>query len=99
MAVRMVMSMVLMLMLMRLVKVRCGKLLMAHGWRVIRTGPMMPDSAGGFTGDSDITITVPLFSAVVDSWKIGPPAGAYFALSFVVRSGEIGSQLPPKFEL
>lgn len=30
------------------------KLLMQHGWRVIRTGPMMPDRAGGFTGDSNI---------------------------------------------
>lgn len=30
------------------------KLLMHHGWRVIRTGPMMPDRAGGFVGDSDI---------------------------------------------
>lgn len=30
------------------------KLLMAHGWRVIRTGPMMPDGAGGFSGDSDV---------------------------------------------
>ena len=30
------------------------RLLMQHGWQVIRTGPMMPDVVGGFTGDSDI---------------------------------------------
>lgn len=30
------------------------KLLMRHGWQVIRTGPMMPDRPGGFVGDSDI---------------------------------------------
>jgi galactonate dehydratase len=30
------------------------KLLMKHGWNVIRTSPMMPDRTGGFTGDSDI---------------------------------------------
>src|SRR5690606_11268720 len=30
------------------------KLLMQHGWTVIRTAPMMPDRAGGFVGDSDI---------------------------------------------
>jgi len=30
------------------------KLLMKHGWRVIRTGPMMLDHQGGFTGESDI---------------------------------------------
>jgi galactonate dehydratase len=30
------------------------KLLMTHGWRVIRTGPMMLDHQGGFTGESDI---------------------------------------------
>lgn len=30
------------------------KLLMEHGWRVIRTGPMMLDHQGGFTGESDI---------------------------------------------
>jgi galactonate dehydratase len=30
------------------------KLLMKHGWSVIRTSPMMPDRKGGFTGDSDI---------------------------------------------
>jgi L-alanine-DL-glutamate epimerase and related enzymes of enolase superfamily len=30
------------------------KLLMKHGWRVIRTGPMMLDHQGGFTGASDI---------------------------------------------
>jgi len=30
------------------------QLLMKHGWTVIRTGPMMPNGAGGFTGDSDI---------------------------------------------
>jgi galactonate dehydratase len=30
------------------------KLLMEHGWRVIRTGPMMLDHEGGFTGESDI---------------------------------------------
>jgi len=30
------------------------KLLMKHGWNVIRTSPMMPDRKGGFTGDSDI---------------------------------------------
>jgi galactonate dehydratase len=30
------------------------ELLMKHGWRVIRTGPMMPDREGGFTGESDI---------------------------------------------
>lgn len=29
-------------------------LLMKHGWRVIRTGPMMLDHEGGFTGESDI---------------------------------------------
>jgi galactonate dehydratase len=30
------------------------KLLMNHGWNVIRTGPMMLDHEGGFTGESDI---------------------------------------------
>jgi len=30
------------------------KLLMKHGWRVIRTGPMMPEHPGGFTSNSDI---------------------------------------------
>ncbi len=30
------------------------KLLMAHGWKVIRTAPMMPDSVGGFVDESDI---------------------------------------------
>ncbi len=30
------------------------KLLMQHGWRVIRASPMMPDSPGGFVGDSDL---------------------------------------------
>jgi galactonate dehydratase len=30
------------------------KLLMQHGWHVIRTGPMMLDHQGGFTGESDI---------------------------------------------
>ena len=30
------------------------KLLMQHGWTVIRTAPMMPDAAGGFVGDSDV---------------------------------------------
>src|SRR4026209_1956172 len=30
------------------------KLLMKHGWNVIRTGPMMLDHEGGFTGESDI---------------------------------------------
>ncbi len=30
------------------------KLLMSHGWRVIRAAPMMPNGSGGFTGDSDI---------------------------------------------
>lgn len=30
------------------------KLLMNHGWNVIRTGPMMLDHQGGFTGESDI---------------------------------------------
>ena len=30
------------------------KLLMQHGWSVIRTAPMMPDAAGGFVGDSEI---------------------------------------------
>lgn len=30
------------------------KLLMEHGWNVIRTGPMMLDHQGGFTGESDI---------------------------------------------
>ncbi|HRW50754.1 MAG TPA: mandelate racemase/muconate lactonizing enzyme family protein, partial [Caldilinea sp.] len=30
------------------------KLLMQHGWTVIRTAPMMPDAAGGFVGDSEI---------------------------------------------
>lgn len=30
------------------------KLLMAHGWSVIRTAPMMPDGAGGFVGDASI---------------------------------------------
>ncbi len=30
------------------------KLLMARGWRVIRTAPMMPDGAGGFIGETDI---------------------------------------------
>ena len=30
------------------------KLLMQHGWTVIRTAPMMPDAAGGFVGDSDL---------------------------------------------
>lgn len=30
------------------------KLLTTHGWRVIRTGPMMLDHQGGFTGESDI---------------------------------------------
>jgi galactonate dehydratase len=30
------------------------KLLMSHGWNVIRTGPMMLDHQGGFTGESDI---------------------------------------------
>lgn len=30
------------------------KLLMQHGWTVIRTAPMMPDGAGGFVGESDI---------------------------------------------
>jgi galactonate dehydratase len=30
------------------------KLLMEHGWQVIRTGPMMLDHQGGFTGESDI---------------------------------------------
>lgn len=30
------------------------RLLMAHGWSVIRTAPMMPDNTGGFVGDSDV---------------------------------------------
>jgi len=30
------------------------KLLMKYGWNVIRTGPMMLDHQGGFTGESDI---------------------------------------------
>ena len=30
------------------------KLLMQHGWSVIRTAPMMPDGAGGFVGESDL---------------------------------------------
>jgi galactonate dehydratase len=30
------------------------KLLTSHGWNVIRTGPMMLDHQGGFTGESDI---------------------------------------------
>ena len=30
------------------------KLLMQHGWTVIRTAPMMPDGAGGFVGESDL---------------------------------------------
>ena len=30
------------------------KLLMQHGWTVIRTAPMMPDAAGGFVGDTDL---------------------------------------------
>ncbi|MFZ1769640.1 MAG: mandelate racemase/muconate lactonizing enzyme family protein, partial [Caldilinea sp.] len=30
------------------------KLLMQHGWTVIRTAPMMPNRAGGFVGDSAI---------------------------------------------
>ena len=30
------------------------KLLREHGWNVIRTGPMMLDHQGGFTGESDI---------------------------------------------
>ena len=30
------------------------KLLVSHGWRVIRTAPMMPDGTGGFTSDSAI---------------------------------------------
>lgn len=30
------------------------KLLLKNNWRVIRTGPMMLDHQGGFTGDSDI---------------------------------------------
>lgn len=30
------------------------KLLLQNNWRVIRTGPMMLDHQGGFTGDSDI---------------------------------------------
>ncbi|MBL8045063.1 MAG: mandelate racemase/muconate lactonizing enzyme family protein [Anaerolineales bacterium] len=30
------------------------QLLMHHGWRVIRTAPMMPESKGGFVHDSDI---------------------------------------------
>jgi galactonate dehydratase len=30
------------------------RLLMQHGWGVIRTGPMMPDSPGGFVGDSNL---------------------------------------------
>lgn len=30
------------------------KLLRQHGWNVIRTGPMMLDHQGGFTGESDI---------------------------------------------
>jgi galactonate dehydratase len=30
------------------------KLLMKNGWHVIRTGPMMLDHQGGFTGESDI---------------------------------------------
>jgi galactonate dehydratase len=30
------------------------KLLTKHGWKVIRTGPMMLDHQGGFTGESDI---------------------------------------------
>ena len=30
------------------------KLLMHHGWSVIRTAPMMPDGAGGFVGDTDL---------------------------------------------
>ena len=30
------------------------KLLMAHGWKVIRTAPMMPGSEGGFVKESDI---------------------------------------------
>ena len=30
------------------------KLLRSHGWNVIRTGPMMLDHQGGFTGESDI---------------------------------------------
>jgi galactonate dehydratase len=30
------------------------KLLRKHGWNVIRTGPMMLDHQGGFTGESDI---------------------------------------------
>lgn len=30
------------------------RLLRSHGWKVIRTGPMMLDHQGGFTGESDI---------------------------------------------
>lgn len=30
------------------------RLLKQHGWQVIRTGPMMPDMEGGFSGESDI---------------------------------------------
>ncbi len=30
------------------------KMLMEHGWSVVRTGPMMLDHTGGFTGSSDI---------------------------------------------
>ena len=30
------------------------RLLMQHGWQVIRTVPMMPDVAGGFIGEADI---------------------------------------------
>ncbi|MGQ0601390.1 MAG: mandelate racemase/muconate lactonizing enzyme family protein [Anaerolineales bacterium] len=30
------------------------QLLMSHGWKVIRTSPMAPESAGGFVGESEI---------------------------------------------
>ena len=48
------------------------------------------------SGDSPMLMTVPWYSAVVFSMKTGPPADWSFSGSFVVRSGLIARQLPPK---
>jgi galactonate dehydratase len=79
------------------------KLLLDHGWRVIRTAPMLPDSSGGFIGDSDI-FDPRASIAVTAEWlvKVREACGSDFVLGIdyhhrlsIAESASFCQRMPP----